>query len=453
MNMDQKLTPEDAFAYFKTRFKSINKATSKMACFEADNGRQIGLNREGKIVYIFAEPDDWPAIIPGVNLIRSYAKKENSNDKEGRHHHLKANAPRLSAEYRADYLSIPTMAVLSAFCDAYEGSKAQFMKLPIQSERSPQTTNNNVCESGMNTILYGPPGTGKTFKTAELAVGICDGEVPNTRELLMRRYEELRQRISFVTFHQSYGYEDFVEGLRPELNDDGKVTYRVRPGIFRDACKAAEGSTDKHVLIIDEINRANISKVFGELITLLEPDKRAGEVNAITVKLPYSMEPFSVPSNLYVIGTMNTADRSIALLDTALRRRFDFEELQPDYAVLSGTLVHGIDLGEMLRAMNKRIEWLYDRDHTIGHAYFINVKNLADLEKAFKRKVIPLLQEYFYEDWTKVCLVLNDQDGVFIEGNGDIPKGLESIADSGGTKFRYTVRDTFPVDAYRKIYA
>ena len=133
-----------------------------------------------------------------------------------------------------------------------------------------------------------------------------------------------------MTFHQSYGYEDFIEGLRPELKD-GQVNYSVRPGIFRKACEKAASSTENYVLIIDEINRANISKVFGELITLLEPDKREGKTNAITVKLPYSHKLFSVPANLYLIGTMNTADRSIALLDTALRRRFEFEELQPDY--------------------------------------------------------------------------------------------------------------------------
>ena len=301
-----------------------------------------------------------------------------------------------------------------------------------------------------NTILYGPPGTGKTFKTAQLAVEICGGDGDVTREELMASYEQLRQdgRISFVTFHQSYGYEDFVEGLRPELNKDGQVSYHVRPGIFREACKAAESSSENYVLIIDEINRANISKVFGELITLLEPDKRAGETNEITVKLPSSGESFSVPKNLYVIGTMNTADRSIALLDTALRRRFDFEELQPDCTILDGKYIDGINLRAMLETINDRIEFLYDRDHTIGHAYFMPVKTFADLDTVFRRKVIPLLQEYFYEDWAKLRDVLNDKEGLFILENNRVPKGLEGYE----PKPRYSVADEFPQQAFLNIY-
>lgn len=307
----------------------------------------------------------------------------------------------------------------------------------------------------MNTILYGPPGTGKTYSTTLRAVQICVPDWPsdaNDNEIKVK-YEELRKegRISFVTFHQSYGYEDFIEGLRPEFKG-GQVSYSVRSGIFLRACEAAvKLSTENHVLIIDEINRANISKVFGELITLLEPDKRAGKTNAITVNLPYSQLPFSVPSNLYVIGTMNTADRSIALLDTALRRRFEFEELQPNYTALPAGLIEDVDLRLMLLAINNRIEYLYDRDHTIGHAYFMNVNTLDDLKRVFRRKVIPLLQEYFYEDWTKVRLVLNDKDGSFIEEKNDIPKGL-SISDAFGSKLRYIVKNEFSSNAYRNIY-
>ncbi len=486
----------------------------------------------------------------------------------------------------------------------------------------------------LNSILYGPPGTGKTHKTAQLAVEICDGVAPSDRDELMTRYEELRKdgRISFVTFHQSYGYEDFVEGLRPEMNE-GQVTYRVRPGLFRDACDTARrntlvkpglagkslkertifkmslgvaGTTEGRqafqacieneivllgwggnvdfsdcknqdellkrakeagvfekpesdaryvgvfkeevqlgdiviashgnssfqaigevtgeyefleaplaghfhqkravrwlavyegkrsveeifdrkftmsslykldpmgvkfdvldtllkgqqsatnlpfVLIIDEINRANISKVFGELITLLETNKREGQLNALTVKLPYSGDEFCVPSNLYVLGTMNTADRSIALLDTALRRRFEFEELQPDYSVLPEEPIEGVKLRQLLQAINERIEYLYDRDHTIGHAYFIGVNTLGDLDTVFRRKVIPLLQEYFYENWSKVRAVLNDNDGAFIETQNSIPRGLESVVDGYDPKPRYRVNSTpFPQSAFVKIY-
>jgi 5-methylcytosine-specific restriction protein B len=446
----------------------------------------------------------------------------------------------------------------------------------------------------------------------------------------MKRYEELRTegRINFVTFHQSYGYEDFIEGLRPEVKN-GQVSYSVRPGIFREVCDAArlasfvkpligetplkdrriykmslgtaatnegnlifqdcmekgyillgyggnidfsECNTAKEirqkvedesrfekpesvtrymslfkqdlkvgdivvisqgnshfraigevsgeyeyleasptgtfhhmravrwlaifevnrkveeiynkkfmqssiyllhsealnfnalenilnnnqksdsgnspfVLIIDEINRANISKVFGELITLLESDKREGQVNALNVKLPYSGHPFCVPSNLHVIGTMNTADRSIALLDTALRRRFDFEELLPEYKELPS--VDGIDLGALLMQINERLEYLYDRDHTIGHAYFINIKTLEDLDTVFKRKVIPLLQEYFYEDLAKVRSVLNDKGDFFSTTELHSPIGIEG----NGSKWRYTMNEEiFPHEAYLKIY-
>ena len=205
-------------------------------------------------------------------------------------------------------------------------------------------------------------------------------------------------------------------------------------------------SNKAFILIIDEINRANISKVFGELITLLESDKREGAMNALTVKLPYSGDSFCLPSNLHVIGTMNTADRSIALLDTALRRRFEFEELQPDHTVLHS--VDGINLGAMLKRLNENIEYLYDRDHTIGHAYFMNVKTLVDLDIAFRRKVIPLLQEYFYEDVDKVRSALNDDGGFFTEETLSAPRGKDEYE----SKFKYTIKDQFPLEAYRNIY-
>jgi 5-methylcytosine-specific restriction endonuclease McrBC GTP-binding regulatory subunit McrB len=434
MNPDQKLTSEDALAYLQNNkcLRLIRKPTTYMAGFEAANGRQIALVRTGKDVAIFAEPGNWTDIVPGVGLIKAHEKKDPRNKKEGRHAHLRAHAPRLSAEYPAMYLSIPTMAVLAEFCDAYGESKAPPVGQSPSESTQAQTIKSNERNLCMNTILYGPPGTGKTYKTTELAVRICekDAAVPETKfandEALKARYEELRKegRISFVTFHQSYGYEDFIEGLRPELKA-GQISYSVRPGIFREACAAAaESPSQNHVLIIDEINRANISKVFGELITLLEPDKREGKINAITVKLPYSGDSFSVPSNLHVIGTMNTADRSIALLDTALRRRFEFEEMQPDYTALPEGLLGGIDLREMLKAMNDRIEYLYDRDHTIGHAYFIHVKTLADLDAIFRRKIVPLLQEYFYENWVKVLQVLNDEKrGGFVRVDNTPPQG------------------------------
>ncbi len=276
----------------------------------------------------------------------------------------------------------------------------------------------------LNRIIYGPPGTGKTYHTIKYAVEIVENRILDSDENyseIRRRYDEyaLKGRIKFTTFHQSFGYEDFVEGIKPMIvdrygketisaNSDTHMVYLTKDGVFKKICLLArKNPTLNYVMIIDEINRGNISRIFGELITLIEDTKRGMEA-----ALPYSGEMFSVPPNLYIIGTMNTADRSIAILDTALRRRFDFAEMLPEPDLLTRDC-DAVDLREMLTAMNQRIEYYYDREHTIGHAYFmengVSINSVEKLRKIFKSRIIPLMQEYFFDDYEKIMLILNDE--------------------------------------------
>jgi len=390
-----------------------------------------------------------------------------------------------------------------------EGNKKS---LEFNNQRETEMQNEN---NSLNQILYGPPGTGKTYNTIDIAIEIIEpefyAEYKNDRKQLKEKFNELKEsgQIEFVTFHQSYGYEEFVEGIKAESDENGNLSYIVEPGIFKKICEKAlikeDENIDKlieelknyleensieidtgktkfkvtyrggktfrvspknsknpdkdypvniddikklyrnektrdniynssysigilnylydkkglkkyeeienknsknYILIIDEINRGNISKIFGELITLIEKSKRIGAEEEIKVKLPYSGDEFGVPQNLYILGTMNTADRSIALLDTALRRRFEFVEMMPKSEVLKDIEIEGINLQNMLETINKRIEYLYDRDHTIGHSYFLDIEIFEDLKNVFKNKIIPLLQEYFYDDYEKIMMVL-----------------------------------------------
>ena len=490
----------------------------------------------------------------------------------------------------------------------------------------------------LNTILYGPPGTGKTYATARRCVEICDGKADRSEEDIRCRYDELFKegRVEFITFHQSYGYEEFVEGLRPDtspVTDDGNpnVGFRLEPtdgalkriaerarktpeptdkpfdlgecqifkmGLgnpyigsereeifgecinngyillnrggdvdwsgsdyedyekiierwreidseatghninvqsinqFRNNMKIGDfiivpsgqkqfcavgevtgdyqfierddgafphrrpvrwrwhddkglpisdiynstftpkpiysllqekiqferlrlyirpdkdsGSRSPYVLVIDEINRANVSKVLGELVTLLEEDKREGRPNEVSVTLPYSGERFTLPANLYILGTMNTADRSIALLDTALRRRFEFEELPPVPGVLKK--VDGIDLPAVLGAINERLEYLIDRDHLIGHAWLMGAESREAVDRVMRHKIIPLIAEYFHDDWKKVRAVLGGGDDFVREEPLARPPGLDDDTDE--KRSRWTVRDSFEDDAYDRL--
>lgn len=391
----------------------------------------------------------------------------------------------------------------------------------------------------LNRILFGPPGTGKTYRSVAEAVAIIESveiadvlnsiAYPDTK----KRFDAYREngQIEFVTFHPSYAYQEFVEGIRP-ASVAGELSYNVEPGVLKRIAEAATtnwlasrqlpgaapsdtdrfdaafqhvvetvddeghmyayltrgaevkvrvavrgrsllmsqegfptefqiarsqllrlwpqrasihkprdidhhtqsfyyaalkllekvdnelGTPGEHqkvplkrfVLLIDEINRGNIAKIFGELITLIEDDKRLGMPNTLTVRLPYSPEEpsFGLPPNLYLLGTMNTADRSIALLDTALRRRFDFKELMPDASVLSQQFVNGINLQALLNTLNQRIIFLIGRNHMLGHAYLTDIKDFASLEHRFFNRIIPLLQEYFFDDWTKIRMIFKD---------------------------------------------
>jgi len=270
------------------------------------------------------------------------------------------------------------------------------------------------------------------------------------------------RKYMFTTCHQSLSYEDFIEGIKPKLvtvdsangeTDTAQVQYEVRKGLFYKACvkacqlagyasldeciqDTAENRTTKFetandnnnimVVFLDEINRCNISAVFGELITLIEDDKRLGATNEITdMILPYSQQLFGVPGNLYIIGTMNTADRSVEALDTALRRRFSFESMPPDVEVLKEEMVGEISLEPMLTKINDRIAVLLDQDHQIGHSYFLNIATETALKAVFNNKIIPLLQEYFYNDYGKIALVLGP---AFVEVKTQsiiFPKGVQ----------------------------
>lgn len=319
-----------------------------------------------------------------------------------------------------------------------------------------------------NIILYGPPGTGKTFSLLEYSLTITDGASSLSKPLNeLKETFKLRAkqgRIKFITFHQSFGYEEFIQGIRAET-DNGQVSYEIKSGVFVDTCSLAEEDPGQnYVFIIDEINRGNISKIFGELITLIEPSKRQGATDALTVKLPYSQEDFSVPNNLYIIGTMNTADRSLALMDTALRRRFDFIEMMPQPDLLAPN-VADVNLQSMLTRMNERIEVLYDREHTLGHAFFMHLTNASsidDLADVFRNKIIPLLQEYFFEDWEKIRIVLGDDQKTNIANQFIKKKNLSLgiFSDDVKNKYRLENVNTYEIndsaltsaESYEQIY-
>ncbi|MBN2782558.1 MAG: AAA family ATPase, partial [Campylobacterales bacterium] len=249
-----------------------------------------------------------------------------------------------------------------------------------------------------NIILYGPPGVGKTHNYQKIISMIEDEKSQKEIFDSISKNDKTEQdnnyiynavkneaRVEFVTFHQSYSYEDFIEGFRP--NDNGDI--KLEKGIFRKICKNAEELDKNHYIIIDEINRGNISKIFGELITLIEEDKR----DIYSVTLPYSKQSFKVPSNLYIIATMNSTDKSIATIDIALRRRFTFLKMQP-----KEELIEYADAKSVFNDINRFIKENLNEDYMLGHSYFMKVKDADDLAFVKEYKIKPLLEEYFYAD-------------------------------------------------------
>lgn len=277
----------------------------------------------------------------------------------------------------------------------------------LEIERDPRTIEIHP----MNVIIYGAPGTGKTYSTAEYALAIIENrpvdktkKSPAERKQVMKAYNELikKGQVVFTTFHQSYGYEEFIQGLRPDTKSD-KMSFRTVDGVFKQIADLALNDVENnYVIIIDEINRANISKVFGELITLIEDDKRWGEVNETCATLQ-SGDVFAVPNNLYIVGTMNSADKSISLIDAALRRRFSFIEQKPEAYLIEDVTLRGV-----LEKLNTMLaDELDSSDLLIGHSYFLN-KSVDDLYNILNNSIIPLLYEYFYDNKKKVASVLKE---------------------------------------------
>ena len=319
--------------------------------------------------------------------------------------------------------------ILPDIINAFDTIIEDFHKVFQTSQETHDNATTNLTNFPLNQILFGPPGTGKTYHTIIKAMEIIN-EKEYSEEEKKKNYQNIKGefdirrmkgQIKFITFHQNYSYEDFVGGIRPVL-DGKKVAYYLYEGPFKEiAEQARQDENNNYVLIIDEINRGNISKIFGELITLIEEDKRDGNKHKLSIPLMYHKKgeaEFSVPANLYIIGTMNTADKSIAFVDFALRRRFTFEEMMPNPELLDDTAFKkdGFSLKEWFRQTNEIIKKELDKDHQIGHSYFIPKERGKgiDLPYILDKCIIPLLQEYCYGEPDKLQKILPN----FFDENG-----------------------------------
>jgi 5-methylcytosine-specific restriction protein B len=300
----------------------------------------------------------------------------------------------------------PVVTVKSASADA--GERQLLAGIPGRVQA--------ILERKGQAIIYGPPGTGKTYWARQTAFDLAAlgayrrlyADLDVAEKAKIEGSESAPGLVRCCTFHPAYGYEDFIEGYRPK-SENGQLVFTLERGIFQAICEDAKGKPEKYILLIDEINRGDIPRIFGELLTILELDKRGQKVF-----LPLSGNQFSVPANLYLLGTMNTADRSIALLDTALRRRFGFLELMPDVGVFGSASLDGsVPLGPWLNALNERIRAHLGRDGRnlqIGHAYLLEsgkpVTDFSRFVRILADDLIPLLEEYCYEDYGALIQIL-----------------------------------------------
>lgn len=301
-----------------------------------------------------------------------------------------------------------------------EGTGKEVLRAPVFTGRTAEI--HQVLERKRQVILYGPPGTGKTYWAVKAARELAAGHAFRKAFDSLSSDERAavvgtRDKPGYVrvcSFHPAYGYEDFIEGWRPTQGNGNSPAFDPKPGVFKRLCTDAKDRKERFYLVIDEINRGDIPRIFGELLSLLEPDKRGKMV----VYLPLTGDPFTVPENVHVIGTMNTADRSIALLDTALRRRFGFIELMPDASILGTTSIAGIPLGAWMDSLNRKIRenlGADGRNLQIGHSYFLDpatgrpISDLAQFGRVLHEDVLPLLAEYFYGHFDKLEAVLGPQ--------------------------------------------
>lgn len=325
-----------------------------------------------------------PTVFPVINTAVSEMGKKYIGIKDPKNIHEYAKNSEEIKKFRDNNLPFKNYIILDRALYKLNSKEKENNKGKI--EETLITTNEPDDSMEKNQIIYGPPGTGKTYQ-------------------LKKEYFHLFKEYKFITFHQSYSYEEFIEGIRPSTGKNGELKYEVQDGIFKELAKKAEQDPDnKYAIFIDEINRGNISKIFGELITLLEEDKRINAENELKVTLPYSKDEFGIPSNLYVIGTMNTADKSIALIDVALRRRFEFKPLYPNYDLPK------LKNKGLLEKLNKQIIEKIGPDCQVGHAYFLEGNGAFDLTKVMNNKIIPLLQEYFYNELSTIEEILKNCD-------------------------------------------